>query len=277
MEYTELCISVESASDELKERLLAELSVADFESVLEEEDKLKAYIPSSDWDEQKLSSIMDLVIEHALIIQLKTIPPQNWNSIWEKNFEPVIISEKCVIRADFHPKVPDMDYDILINPKMAFGTGHHQTTELMIMYILDIDFTNKRVLDMGTGTGILAIIAAKRGAMFINAIDIDPNSVENAKENIRKNHTQKIVVELGNASLLSTDNYDYIFANINKSILLHDMSFYSRALRSGGTLIISGFFKYDTQDLINVASNYRLIYRNHKSKNNWAAVSFQKK
>ncbi len=277
MEYTELSVDVSSLSEELKDWIMAELSVADFESIMEEENQIKAYIPSQSFEDGNLEALKKLLESNHLEMKVKQIPFQNWNSEWEKNYDPVVIQDRVHIRADFHPKLPDMEHELLINPKMSFGTGHHQTTELMILYCLDTDFNQKRVLDMGTGTGVLAILAAKKGAKSIDAFDIDENSVENARENVRLNRCAHIQVERGEANFLRSEEYDFILANINKNVLIHDMSYYARSLRAGGILIISGFFLSDAQDLIDEANRHRLTYRNHKCKNKWSAISFQKK
>ncbi|KAB2826999.1 MAG: 50S ribosomal protein L11 methyltransferase, partial [Paludibacter sp.] len=198
----------------------------------------------------------------------------NWNEEWEKHyFEPIVIGDKCVIHSSFHTDVPQAEYDIVIDPKMSFGTGHHETTSLMIEEILSVDLNGKLVLDMGCGTAVLAILAAKRGAKPVIAIDIDPWCTENSAENIQTNGVNWIQIELGGAEKLKTVKADVIFANINRNILLEDMKQYSASLNEGGVLYMSGFYTADIPVLEEEMNHNGLKLISSREKNNWAVVT----
>jgi ribosomal protein L11 methyltransferase len=201
----------------------------------------------------------------------------NWNEEWEKNFSPVIVNEDCVIRAPFHQLEQNYKYDIVIMPKMSFGTGHHDTTWLMCKNMLDVDFKNKTVFDMGSGTGVLAILASKLGATNIVGNDIDDWSVENAIENCAANNCSKIKIVKGDSDLLGKkEHYDIILANINKNVLKNHIPQLSGSLKQNGFLLISGFFKTDCEELINLASMHYFKLHKQELKNDWANLIFQK-
>ena len=198
----------------------------------------------------------------------------NWNEEWEKNFEPIVIADACAVRAPFH-KPFNVQYEIVIEPKMSFGTGHHETTFMMLQFILENTFEGKTVLDMGCGTAVLAILAEMRGASKVDAIDIDDWCVENSEENVLRNHCKYISVKLGDASVLPTsETYDTIIANINRNILLNDMEIYSKGLKMGGELYLSGFYKEDLPIIIECCNKLGLQFVENKEKNNWIAAKF---
>ncbi|MBT8177965.1 MAG: 50S ribosomal protein L11 methyltransferase [Eudoraea sp.] len=225
--------------------LIAELAELGFESFVETETGLLAYVPkaedSPDPKELHILSNPDFRITYTVV----EVAPENWNQTWEKNFEPILIDNRCAIRAPFHDafKVP---YDIVIEPKMSFGTGHHETTHMMVQFLLQAEVQDKAVLDMGCGTGVLAILAAMRGAAPVTAIDIDDWSYENTRENIRRNAQEHIRVFQGDASLLKGKTYDVVLANINRNVLLQDLPQYIETLNElGGELYLSGFYEED--------------------------------
>lgn len=256
--------------------LLAEIG---FESFIESEKGLDAYISEKLYSEENLSELLENLplIDTSVKYHIEFIKNQDWNEEWEKNFfQPIIIDEQVVIHSSFHKDIPKLPFDIIIDPKMAFGTGHHSTTSLMVSYLLELDLSNKSFLDMGCGTAVLAILARMKGAFPIVAIDIDEWAYENSLENIRLNKTPDIEVGLGDASLLGKETYDFIFANINRNILLEDIPTYSKCLLSGASLYMSGFYQDDIDVIMNKCKEYNLQFISFKEKNNWSAVHFQK-
>ncbi|WP_373056567.1 50S ribosomal protein L11 methyltransferase [Zunongwangia sp. H14] len=271
--YLEFIFKVEPVQP-ASEILVAELGYLGFESFVENEDGITAYIPLEEYEEDLLAGVHILQSEEFEITYSKSeIEQVNWNKEWEKNFSPIMVEDICSVRAPFHPK-PEADFDIVIEPKMSFGTGHHATTHLMIRQILDNNWKGKTVLDMGCGTGVLAILAALKGAFKIDAIDIDNWCYLNTLENIERNDCPHINVEEGGAELLEGRKYDSILANINRNILLKDMSYYLAALNKGGEIFLSGFYTEDLQVIKKAALSSGLNYKNHLEKNNWVAVKF---
>ena len=257
------------------EILIAELGYVGFESFVETEDGVTAYIQKDEWrdnilDEVEILNSAEFKIDHSF----SEIEQINWNIEWEKNFSPIEVDGKCVVRAPFHPE-RNLEYEIVIEPKMSFGTGHHETTFMMLQYILENEFEGKSVLDMGCGTAVLAILAEMRGASSIDAIDIDDWCYENSLENTEKNHCQNISVYLGDASLLKDQKYDVIIANINRNILLEDMHVYKKCLKSGGLLYLSGFYTQDLAIIKETCNNLGLEFVDNKEKNNWVAAKFK--
>lgn len=257
------------------EILIAELGYAGFESFVETEDGVTAYIQKDEWHENvlKVIDILDsdeFKIEHTF----SEIEQINWNSEWEKNFSPIEVDETCTVRAPFHPQ-RNFEYEIVIEPKMSFGTGHHETTFMMLQYILENDFEGKTVLDMGCGTAVLAILAEMRGASKLDAIDIDEWCFENSTENVERNNCKNISVYLGDASLLKDQKYDVIIANINRNILLNDMEAYKKCLNPSGTLYLSGFYQEDLPAITECCNNLGLHFVDNKRKNNWVAAKFR--
>ncbi|GAB1308944.1 50S ribosomal protein L11 methyltransferase [Urechidicola sp. KH5] len=254
------------------EILIAELGFAGFESFVEKEDGVLAYIQKQDWNETILEDIGVLQSEAFNIqFEFKEIEQTNWNSEWEKNFEPIQVNSKVSIRAPFHENL-NLEFDIVIEPKMSFGTGHHETTHMMVQHLLDLDVRDKSVLDMGCGTGILAIFAEMRGAKPIDAVDIDRWCYENSIENAQRNNCNHISVYEGDASLLVDKNYDIIIANINRNILIADMQTYVSCLNKNGVVLLSGFYKEDIPIIEAEIKKYQLTISTIIERNNWVAL-----
>ena len=227
------------------EILIAELGYAGFESFVENEEGVTAYIQKDEWNANILDAIHVLSSgEFKITYEFNEIEQTNWNEEWEKNFNPIVVDDLVTVRAPFHDK-PNTKYDLIIEPKMSFGTGHHETTHMMIQHILKNDFKGKSVLDMGCGTGVLAILAEKVGASKLDAIDIDNWCYLNSVENIERNDCHNISAYEGDVKLLEGKKYDSIIANINRNILLADIPKYSECLNEKGTLFLSGFYKED--------------------------------
>lgn len=251
-----------------------------FESFDENHQGFKAYIPAQLFDKSKLEEIQ-LSDENGSHVdfnfEIKHITSQNWNELWESNFDPVDIEGRCFIRAPFHEAKNGYEYQIVIEPKMSFGTGHHETTSLMVQWVLDTDFSGKEVLDMGCGTGILAILSRKKGARNVVAIDNFIYAYENAIENAHYNDVTDITVMHGDASLLGDQKFDIILANITRNVLLADMKIYSSVLKAGGSIFISGFFAADEEELIIEAEKQGLVFVGSKQFKDWIAIKFIKK
>ncbi|AFL79931.1 ribosomal protein L11 methylase [Aequorivita sublithincola DSM 14238] len=256
------------------EILIAELGYAGFESFVETEVGVTAYIQKDEWNETILEDVNILDSEEFKIKYTSSeIEQVNWNEEWEKNFDPIEVDGKCTVRAPFHPK-RNFEYEIVIEPKMSFGTGHHETTFMMLQFILENDFEGKTVLDIGCGTAVLAILAEMRGASKLDAIDIDDWCVENSLENIQRNNCEDISVFLGDASLLSGRKYNVIIANINRNILLNDMETYRNSLNDGGELYLSGFYIEDLPTITETCNNLGFTFVENKEKNRWVAAKF---
>ncbi|MFL1895803.1 50S ribosomal protein L11 methyltransferase [Aquimarina sp. 2-A2] len=254
--------------------LIAELGAAGFESFVETEKGVEAYIQKQEWNDAVLEEIEILSSDNFKItFTYEEIEQVNWNIEWEKNFDPILVDDICSVRAPFH-KQPDVKYDILIEPKMSFGTGHHETTHMMIQHILENSFENKTVLDMGCGTGVLAILAEMRGAIAVDAIDIDNWCYVNTMENVTRNLAKKVKVFEGDASLLTGRNYDVIIANINRNILLEDIATYSKCLNTNGQLFLSGFYEEDLEIINAACERNKLEFISSKKRNNWIAASY---
>lgn len=265
-----------SPKEPATEILIAQLGFAGFESFVENEDGVTAYIQESDWNDGILNTIQILNSdEFKFTIKEEVIEQTNWNSEWEKNFNPIQVDNLVSIRAPFHEN-PNLKYDIVIEPKMSFGTGHHETTHMMVQHLLDLDLTNKKVLDMGCGTGILAIFAEMKGAKPIDAIDIDNWCYENSLENVERNNCKHISVFEGDAALLKNKKYDVIIANINRNILLNDMQSYMNCLNEDGIILFSGFYKEDIPIIDAEVSKYGLKLDKVIERNNWVALKYLK-
>ena len=257
------------------EILIAELGYAGFESFVENESGVTAYIQKDDWNAFILDDIHILSSnEFKITYDFNEIEQTNWNAEWEKNFNPIVVDDLVTVRAPFHDQ-PNTKYDLIIEPKMSFGTGHHETTHMMIQHILKNDFKNKSVLDMGCGTGVLAILAEKVGATQLDAIDIDNWCYLNSLENVERNHCKSISVYEGDVKLLEGKNYDVIIANINRNILLSDIPKYAECLNKKGTLFLSGFYDGDLDQIANKCSDYGLVLEDQIVKNSWMAVKFE--
>ena len=281
MKYSEVTFTIlpysETASDVLS-ALTAEIG---FESFVECEGGMQAYVQQSLFDEAALKAILsDFPMPDTQITYTITEPEdKNWNEEWEKNFfQPIVIEGRCVIHSTFHKDYPKAEYDIVINPQMAFGTGHHETTSSILGALLEADLKGKSVLDMGCGTSILAILASMRGADRVTAIDIDDWCVNNSRDNIALNHLNNITVELGDASLLKgREPFDVVIANINRNILLNDMHAYVDCMHSGSEIYMSGFYVEDIDAIRQCGENLGLEFVGYRKKNRWAAVKLIKK
>jgi ribosomal protein L11 methyltransferase len=258
------------------EILIAELGEKAFESFIETETGISAYVQKDLWNENILDDIQILANpEFTISYSFEEIEQVNWNEEWEKNFEAIEVDGKCHVRAPFHEKT-NAEYDIIIEPKMSFGTGHHETTHMMIQHILETDCTNKKTLDMGCGTAILAILAEMKGAQPIDAIDIDNWCYLNSIENAERNNCKHISVYEGDADLLVGKRYDIIIANINRNILLNDMQTYVDCLNENGLLFLSGFYTEDIPVISESCVSKGLTYVKQFERNNWVALKFTK-
>jgi ribosomal protein L11 methyltransferase len=256
------------------EILIAELGYAGFESFVENQDGVTAYIQKEEWHADILDNIQVLDSdEFQITFEFNEIEQTNWNAEWEKNFKPIVVDNQVTVRAPFHDK-PETAYDLVIEPKMSFGTGHHETTHMMIQHILKNDFKDKSVLDMGCGTGVLAILAEKVGANKLDAIDIDNWCYINSLENVERNDCNKISVYEGDVKLLDEKNYDIIIANINRNILLADISKYAKSLNKNGYLFLSGFYEDDISIIEAECAKNSLHLNDKLIRNNWASLMF---
>lgn len=256
------------------EILIAELGEKAFESFIETETGISAFVQKDLWDTNILEDIQILSNpEFKIEYTFEEIEQVNWNEEWEKNFEPIDVDGKCHVRAPFHEKT-SAEYDIVIEPKMSFGTGHHETTHMMIQHLLETDLVGKKTLDMGCGTAILAILAEMKGAQPIDAIDIDNWCYLNSIENAERNNCKHISVYEGEASLLKGKKYDVIIANINRNILLNDMQQYVDCLNKNGILFLSGFYTEDIPAISESCTSKGLTYVKQFERNNWVALKF---
>lgn len=278
MEYTAVHFRFAFSQEFAADIFVAALAENGFESFENTEDGIIAYIPSSAFDRNNLQTVIEnFPYEGVGLQEVITIADRNWNEEWEKHFfTPILIDEKCCIHSSFHSDLPHVEYDILIDPKMAFGTGHHATTCLIVSELLQLDLQGKSLLDMGCGTAVLAILAAMRGAMPVTAIDIDTWCVENAMENIQKNNVERIEVLLGDGRLLDGKHFDIILANINRNILLADMKRYADCLPQGGLLLVSGFYTEDVVLIEAEANKQGLSLQSCREQQNWAMAMFRK-
>jgi ribosomal protein L11 methyltransferase len=263
---------------DFSEILMAEVAEAGFDTFMETETGFEAYVEGNQINQQLLQEIEEKykAVNPLSFIQDK-IEKKNWNEEWEKNVDPILVDDTCLIRAAFHQIEKKYPYEIIITPKMSFGTGHHQTTHLMISRQMKMDHQNKRVMDAGCGTAILSIMAVKLGAKEVEAFDIDEWSVENGQENAENNHCENIHIQLGKISEVKLEGtFDIILANINKNILLAEMAIYSSFLLKGGQLLLSGFYSHDLEDLKTEASKNNLTEVAHDERETWACLLLQK-
>ncbi len=267
-----------SCPDELQDTLIAELLSLDYESFWQDDDNVVAYIDQENFSESELKNLLSKHLNSSgKNYELSPLENKNWNEEWEKNFNYVSIDDKIIIRADFHKPDKEYEFDIVINPKMSFGTGHHETTELMLRNQLKHSHENKKVLDVGTGTGVLSIMASSLKASKIIATDIDDWSIENCKENFEINNVSNIDILKGSIEELSiNESFDIILANINRNVLLHEIPFYTKLLNEGGTLLLSGFYDADISTITVVCEKSGLNSKNCQLKNNWACLTFNK-
>ncbi|MBR3829595.1 MAG: 50S ribosomal protein L11 methyltransferase [Bacteroidales bacterium] len=280
MKYTEVDITL-SKTNPFRDLLVYNLGdEGPYDSFEEKKDGLKAYVPTDNFDEQFLHDTIDdlksmdsdLRVEYTVT----DLADKDYNEEWERQHQPVLVDGFCWVRAPFHPHRDDVKYEIEIEPKMSFGTAHHATTYLMLSLLEQQNVQGMRVLDMGSGTGVLAILAAKKGAAYVEAIDVDEWAYRNAQENFERNGVS-VNALLGDASLLTADkHFDLVLANINRNILLKDMESYATVLNPGGTLMLSGFYEHDVQSLQDKAETLGLRLVQQRSRNEWTALKLTK-
>lgn len=276
MSYLELLIVVEPK--ELgSDVLIAELSELGFESFNENENGFSAFIQEEHFNENAVKAMfLNYSETFKITYSAKTIEQQNWNQEWESSFQPIDVDDKCIIRAPFHKKENNYQYDIIIEPKMSFGTGHHHTTQLMIQKLMKLNVSGKSLLDMGCGTGVLAILASMMNANPVTAIDTDEWSYENSIENMGKNNIKNVLVHKGDAKLLAGKIFNTILANINKNVLLADLPVYYKSLEKSGNLVISGFFETDINELVHKAESLNLKLEERVINEQWTMLHFIK-
>lgn len=271
--YIEVRLRLDADYNEI---LMAELAEIDFESFVEEENELLAYIPENDFSEESLKEIIAQFSEFKVEYAFKILETVNWNEEWEKNYQPIEIDNLVRVCASYHAKNPNFKYEIVIDPKMSFGTGHHETTTMVMQLQLGLDHTQKNVLDVGSGTGILAILAEKLGATKLTAFDIEEWAYLNAVENAQLNNCQNIDVFQGTINDCPPAKYDIVLANINRNILLAEIPTYFQFLTANGTLIVSGFYEHDAADIIAKAKESGLSVVSQKVLNQWTAIHFER-
>ncbi len=277
MDYKKVSFRFEGVEEYQKDILIGQLADVGFDSFVDEQGGFDAFVIATELNGQALADVvagLDFQCEY----NIEDVAPQNWNEEWEKNFSPLIISDECYVRATFHEAQPQYQYEIVIDPKMSFGTGHHQTTTMMMQYILEEDFIGKEVLDMGAGTAILGILTARKGAKSVVAIDYDEICYESAIENAKLNNIDNLVSLHGSKEVIPQQSFDVILANINRNILLDQIERYSLALVAGGAIFYSGFYETPDLDMIKAENEkYDLSYVSHKKINDWVAAKFVKK
>ena len=274
MDFIQVTFIIEPYEEYIADVLASELGEIGFDSFVPTTNGMDAFVPAAKFNENQLKDLLaDFVFEATIDYKVTQIETKNWNEEWEKHyFEPIVIGNDCVIHSSFHKNIPNAKYDIVIDPKMAFGTGHHETTSLVIGELLTMELKGKTLLDMGCGTAVLAILAAMRGAGDMVAIDIDKWCTDNSLENIELNHVSGIDVRLGGAELLDGLHFDIVLANINRNILLADMEKYAACLSAGGELYMSGFYKEDIPLIEAEANRNSLKLISFNEKNNWVVV-----
>jgi ribosomal protein L11 methyltransferase len=279
MDYKKVIFSFDDIKEYQKDILIAKLADIGFDTFEDTELGFDAFIIADQFKEKALENVIWKLDEELLNYRytIQDIEPENWNEEWEKNFSPLIISDDCYVRATFHQHEPHYKYEIVIDPKMAFGTGHHQTTTMMMQYILETDVKDKTVLDMGAGTGILGVLAAKRGARSIIAIDNDEVCYRSAIENAALNNVDNLTSLCGGKETIPTTQFDVILANINRNILLDQIESYAAVLKHGGMIFFSGFYENPDLDMIkDHCAEFGLNYINHKKMEDWVSTKFTK-
>ena len=278
-DYTEVRIDMSPCNETMTDVMAALLCEHGYESFVPDECGMTAYIKLEDFDRNVLDEVTaELPFDTSVTVKCETVEGRDWNQEWEKNyFKPITVDGKCVIHSSFHTDIPSMPYDIVIDPKMAFGTGHHQTTTLIIRRLLELPLEGRSVIDMGTGTGILAILAAMRGAGPVTAIEIDEFAHVNAVENVSLNHHPEINVVLGDASALAgVEPVDLFLANINRNIIVGDLQVYASRLKEGGTMLLSGFYEDDIAIVLDEARKHGLEYVGHTVLERWSCLELKK-
>jgi ribosomal protein L11 methyltransferase len=278
MDTIRITISISPYESWVADLLMAEMAGTGFESFVETEDGFEAFIPGKSYNREDIIKILDHRDKgYTITFLISTIPAQNWNEVWEKNyFQPLVIRDQVVIRAPFHSEYPVCPIEIVIEPNMAFGTGNHETTSLMMEFMLETDFSGKTVLDMGCGTGILAILASKLGCTTITAIDNDPWSFDAVSENRIINKSLNVIPILGDGDSIPVMEFDIILVNIQKNVILQDMEKYANALHYGGYILFSGFFQEDLSAILEKATLFDLKLSRQETKNNWIVAVLQK-
>ncbi|MBU1371286.1 MAG: 50S ribosomal protein L11 methyltransferase [Bacteroidetes bacterium] len=278
MNYIELVFTLITEEDFHQDLLISTLGEIGFDTFEETDFGFKAYIASVKFNQEELDAkLSEYRSFFSFSYEVNLIPQKNWNEVWESNFSPIEIKDQVYVRANFHPEKPTFKYEIVIDPKMAFGTGHHQTTAMIMEYLLETDVTDKKILDMGCGTGILAILASKLGAKDLVAIDHDEVCFDSTIENSQLNHIKNIKALCGSKEAIPNDQYDVILANINRNILIDQMESYAKVLKTDGLIFFSGFYEDPDLEIMNEeARKYGLKYINHKKKDNWVAAKFVK-
>ena len=278
-DYTEVRIDMSPCNETMTDVMAALLCEHGYESFVPDESGMTAYIKLVDFDKKVLDDVTaELPFDTSVTVKCETVEGRDWNQEWEKNyFKPITVDGKCVIHSSFHTDIPSMPYDIVIDPKMAFGTGHHQTTTLIIRRLLELPLEGRSVIDMGTGTGILAILAAMRGAGPVTAIEIDEFAHVNAVENVSLNHHPEINVVLGDASALAgVEPVDLFLANINRNIIVGDLQVYASRLKEEGTMLLSGFYEDDIAIVLDEARKHGLEYVGHTVLERWSCLELKK-
>lgn len=273
MDYIE--VSITMIPDGEREILMARLAELGFESFTESDEGIQGYVPVNLFNEEEVNGWLQRYATHSgIFYRTEHIRSQNWNAIWESQYEPVVVDGRCLVRAPFHPPAKGMEFDLVIEPRMSFGTAHHETTTLMIAMLLQEQVAGKRVLDMGCGTGVLAILANKMDAAEVVAIDNDEWAFSNAQDNVVRNNATSIMVIQGDAASIASPQFHIIIANINRNILLNDLPDYVLHLAPGGTLLMSGFYEEDLVAVKTAALKEGLSYILHQVKNRWVGVKF---
>ena len=276
MQFTELNVRM-SDVDQFGEILIAKLNDIEFESYSQDEFGVKAYVQTSLFDKNAVLNIIDeLSLLSKLSFTLQECPQENWNAVWESNFQPVKVNNRCIIRAHFHKTCDNFEYEIIINPKMSFGTGHHETTLLVMNQMFNLDFKDKSVLDVGSGTGVLSILASKLGANYLIGIDFDEWAYKNAIENAFNNGVSNIDFIHGNAQMIGDDKFDIIMANINRNIILEDLALYVQSMQIKSEIILSGFLEKDIPLILKKSKQLGLDKVVSKNKNEWYMLHLKK-
>ncbi|MCF0204729.1 MAG: 50S ribosomal protein L11 methyltransferase [Muribaculaceae bacterium] len=278
-DYIELVFSAPDCSEDEMDVLSALLCEVGFESFVNVEDGLKAYIAAKDYAGIDVSAVVaSFPFSGEIEWDENLIKGQDWNEEWEKNyFKPMVIADRCVIHSSFHTDYPTLEYEIIVDPKMAFGTGHHDTTNQMVEAILDCDLKGKKAVDVGTGTGILAMLASMRGADEVLAVEIDRDAYINAQENLEMNNVHNVRLVCGDASALpGNEDCHLLVANINRNIIIADLERYAKELRSGGQMFLSGFYDDDVPMIEEAAAKFRLLKTGQSSRNRWAILRLRK-